>query len=32
MRGIGDAFIYEVKSHGKVLYNDSKPEEEMVKS
>lgn len=31
MRGIGDVFIYEVESHGKVLYNDSKPEEEMVK-
>jgi predicted nucleotidyltransferase len=31
MRGIGDVFIYEVESHGKVLYHDSKPEEEMVK-
>jgi uncharacterized protein (UPF0332 family) len=26
-----NAFIYEVESHGKVLYYDPKPEEEMVK-
>jgi len=31
MRGLGNSFIYEVESHGKVLYCDPKPEKEMVK-